>query len=474
MQNAVLFDLPTFPRGVLALSLPTVAACLRPFLNVRIVDLNFYEERRYEGLLVGLGSVHLAGLKVSAQNLELARAFTRLLRRLRPEAKVVLGGELPTLLPAACLEHADSVVQGRFEPHARAFVEGLREGRLLRVYEDAGPAPLDGLPPPALDLVEGRDGYLGFMGTPLESSLGCPEKCTFCMVHSTQPLAAYRSGPSLAADLRANPREFVNVLDYNLGASKAHLLALAAELGRSRARGWMGELCLSALEDDETLDALAESRCRIVYCGLESLSDKSLRTVVKPQNKTGEYLRLVRRAQGRGIEVGSGFILGLDGNEASFPEFLDFCEEAGILYIKLTFLTFNPGTKVQASMRAKGRYLTEEIPSYDGCHLTFLPGEGSAQAVFEGARAMIARFYSWPSLWRRSRHLAGSPLRRAEFILFSHCYGQVYRQWLAYDILRVGGGRFEDLLRAPMVKGLRLRLAEGLLAALRRGFYRPS
>ncbi|MFH2203250.1 MAG: radical SAM protein [Elusimicrobiota bacterium] len=466
----LLLDPPTFPKGGLSLSLPAVAACLRDVCDVRIVDLNFVPAEEYREVLERGDAPQVCGLKVSAQNLPLAVELSALARAAHPDIQIVWGGELPTLLPDECLKTADSVVQGRFEPQAAAFLADLAAGKLARIYRAEQAASFNGSPPPALDLVENPGRYLQFMGTPVESALGCGEACTFCLVHMMQGKTDYRGMDALAEDLRVNRRRFVNVVDYNIGSRKEHLLAAARTLGESSVAGWMGECCLETLDDAEVLEALHASRCRIMYCGLESLSPAALKTVNKTQNKVDSYRRIIRRAQAHGIEIATGFILGLSGTErSSFVEFADFCEEVGIIALKLTWLTFNPGARIHKSMRTKGRYISEKLSDFDGNHLTFVPEGVRQEELFAGARELIRRFYSPLAAWRRSRHLAGALRRRAEFMLFSHCYGQAYRDWLRCGVLQPSGGGFDRLLRAPLRKGFPLRLAERLLGGLREG-----
>jgi radical SAM superfamily enzyme YgiQ (UPF0313 family) len=427
--RALLLDLPTRPGGFPTLSLPTVGACLRERFRVRIRDLNavsvddaLAEARRGP-------PPAMVGLKVGAQNFEIAKAVTRALRGRTDSPPVVWGGELPTLEPELCGRFSDSVVSGRFEGVAGEFADDLLSGRLRARYRSNG-APV--VPPvPAFDLVADSDALSRCFGVPLETSLGCPEGCAFCLVHAAQPKPRPLPLSKIEEDLARGGREFVGVIDYNFGQDKEHLLAVAGAIGRSSAKGFSAELCLEALDDEQTLSALAKNRCRFVYCGLESLSESSLKSVAKMQNRVEDYRRIIGRAQAYGIEVASGFILGLQGTRAGdFDAFVDFCEESGILYLKLTFLTFNPGTKARTAMESKGRFLSDSISDFDGNKLTFLPEGLDEATVLDGARRMIERFYSPYSVWRRSRHLSGKPSERAEFALTSSLFGSYYRDWL--------------------------------------------
>lgn len=462
--GALLVDPPRFPHGVLSLSLPTVAACLRPAFAPRLLDLDFAPRADWERLLAEGPDCALAGIKVSAQNLREAELISRLLRKVRPGAAILWGGELPTLRPDLARGFADAVVRGRFEARAAEVVADALAGRLKPVYESAAASVEP--PVPALDLVENPGRYVSFPGAPVEASLGCSEHCTFCMVHSMQPASADLSLARLREDLSLRPREFASVVDYNLGDSKARFLAAARELGRSSVLGWTCEACVESLDDAEVLGVLSAARCRVAYCGLESVSEAALKSVAKTQNVVAEYRRVIARAQAAGVDVASGFILGLagDGPDAA-DAFADFAEEAGLAYVKLTFLTFNPGTKVLAAMAERGRLLTEDPAAYDGVRPTWLAPGASSEGLRAQAGRLISRLYTWRSAWRRSRHLAADPRRRAEFVLLSRCFGEAYRDWERLGVL---AGDSPRLLDEAWRKPAGLAAAEAALSAVRR------
>ena len=39
--------------------------------------------------------------------------------------------------------------------------------------------------------------------------------------------------------------------------------------------GWMAEMCLESLDNDEMLGFMRDSGCRIIYCGLESIDEEA-------------------------------------------------------------------------------------------------------------------------------------------------------------------------------------------------------
>ena len=475
MESILLVELPTFPKGTVALSLYAVAAAFGPGYSIRILDLN---RQRLEDLSAG-DSYSLIGLKVSAQNFDLAVEVGERLRKMYPAAALLWGGEYPTLVPGECAAYADVVVSGAFEPVVEELLADLEAGELKGQYAGEKAPPLGGLQAPRLDLLEDEGESLYFMGLPMESSRGCTYKCTFCLVHQMQPGYALKDLSQLQRELPSYAGRFINLIDYNFGVHPSHVIRTARAIRDSEALGWMAEMCLESLDNDDMLAALAESRCRMIYCGLESIDEGALRAVNKARtNQIANYTRIIHKVQSYGIQVAAGVIIGLpegrrigsDGISA-FERTRRFFQEMGIAYAKLTFLTYNPGTKVRESMRRKGDYLSDSPGFQDGNHLSYLAHGLDAEAVYRDAETFIRKFYHPAGIFSRVRK--GSPRfwSRLEMFLFNLCYRDVYVSWLERDIFR-DENAFQHLLREPLQKSWLLRKAEQALHWVRRRRYK--
>lgn len=470
-QKVLLIDLPTYPKGTVALSLYAVAAALEG-CECRVIDLNVED---WDEAITRLGNWEpaMVGLKVSAQNHVHAIAVTAKVRAIYPKSQVMWGGELPTLLPEECLKHCDTVVSGAIEPIAQQLVADLGAGRLAKKYDGRDMASLVELRSPRLDLLPHPDRYPRFMGLPMESSRGCTFKCTFCMVHTMQPRYLLKSDAQLQAELHQYKGRFLNLVDYNFGVDPEHVKRVAAAIRDSEVLGWMGEMCLESLDNDEVLRALSESRCRMIYCGLEAIDELGLKSINKARtNQIEHYDRIIAKVQSRGIQIAAGMILGLEGaTKEGMERMREYFQERGILYIKLTFLTYNPGTKVKQSMLRTGSYTTEEIDQYDGMHLTFLPEGVDANAVHEGTEQFIRQFYSLNAIIQRSRVPKLDWRGRLEFILFNLCYREVYLEWLRNGIFERETA-FQRMLAGLHEPSASLKWADRWLNRVRKWRYR--
>ena len=460
-ESIILIDLPTFPKGVISLSLLAVAGSLSKNYSVKIVDLNLSPPAEYNP---SGGNVVMFGLKVSSQNFNQAISLSKKIRVANPNTKIVWGGELPTLLPDKCLEHADTIFGGLFEPVADTFIEDLKSGNLKRKYFGENNAEQI-FSKPDFSMLSAPEKYYRFMGYPLETSRGCTEKCIFCMVHTMQKRNYNLSNiEQLKSIIHQYKGKFINVVDYNFGVVVPHVTAVSKVIKESGALGWMAEMCIELLDNDELLTALRDSRCKMIYCGLESIDQQSLNSVHKMNtNHIENYERIIRKVQSYGIQIAAGVILGLEGtHKNTFEDLFNFYHRMGIIYAKLTFLTYNPGTKVHEYVRKKGSYITEEIPAYDGNQLTYLPNDVDADYVASGAKKFIQQYYSVIGIVSRSFNTELNVWGRIEYILFALSYRKVYLEWLKYDTLRKPEN-IQELIEKPFSKSVTTNLIEKIL-----------
>lgn len=467
-KRILFFDLPTFPKGILPLSLPALAAALGNELEIELIDLNIQDYKNIHFFKKNQPPDY-CGLKVSAQNFDFACQFTLFLKKKLPHIQVFWGGEFPSLMPDECLKHCDAVVCGPVEPIATELVADLKTKQLKTLYIGHKIFDLSKNHPPRFDLVQDLDKYYSFMGLPLETSRGCTQRCTFCMVHTMQKNYHIKSVETLQKELHLYAGHFINIIDYNLGVDVQHVINVSKAIEASDALGWMGEMCLEMLDNDDLLAAMSKSRCRMIYCGLESIEEEALRSINKARtNQLANYQRIIRKVQSYGIHIASGLILGIKGtNEKTFEKTAAFFAKMGIIYTKLTFLTYNPGTKVKKSMERVGSYLTEDIGKYDGNHLTFVPNGISPTVIYEGAAYYIHTFYSLAAIVKRSLTVNKGVWANLEYILFNLGYREAYQAWLQENVLTETGGHFKKLLHQSFRKSWSIQLIEKGLKKVR-------
>ncbi len=385
------------------LTFPTLAALIPGELEVELtcVDEGIAEvDTGVDADLVGMTVI----TGTAPRAYELAAAF-----RSRG-VTVVLGGPHVTLAPEDAQPHADAIVVGYAEEEWPRLLRDFAAGRLERRYVQSPGLDLKGTPLPDRSVLPRRR-YL--TSDVFEATRGCVHDCDFCVVPAAwgrKPLQ--KPVAEVVADIRRQRARRAIFVDLNLIADKRYARRLFTAL-KPLAIQWYG-LATTLLGDDEPLlDLAAESGCRGLLMGLESIDTRNLKRSRKGFNDPARYAELVRRLHQRRIALQGCFVFGLDedGPEV-FLNTARFAVEAEIDLPRFAIATPFPGTALYRRLEAEGRILTRDWQLYDGQHAVFQPTRMSPGELERGTEAAWKHAYSLANVARRLRATA-APLRVA-------------------------------------------------------------
>jgi len=316
---------------------------------------------------------------------------------------VALGGPHVTLLPDESQAHADVIFVGEAESQWPRFLNDFAIGKHALRYCSIDPPALDTVPVARKDLYHRRDLTAGR----LFATRGCPHACDFCAVVAMyhhpvrkRPIAA------VAAEYASFPGKVIIFWDDNLASDREYAKALFRSIAPYR-KWWSSQVSIEAGKDTEFLELAANSGCKQLFIGLDSIYQQSMNEVRKGFNRVEEYARVIERIHEHGIAVQTGIVFGFDHDtDAIFGETLDFLETAGVQNATFNILTPYPGTRLYRRLEEEGRILTRDWSKYNGREdVVFQPRRMSAETLLEGYRYANRRFYSGASIYRR---LSGS------------------------------------------------------------------
>jgi radical SAM superfamily enzyme YgiQ (UPF0313 family) len=312
---------------------------------------------------------------------------------------VVLGGVHPSVCPDEAKLHCDAVVVGEAEPVWAAVIDDASRGKLQPIYRAGSDWRLDDYPLPRR--VKGGVGsVLGIV--PVVTSRGCPYACEFCCVHnifgrSIRHVAVERVVDDIA---RAGSTR-VMFLDDNIVGDQAYATRLFDAL-RDLHIQWVGQASISFVRNERLLSLAAESGCRGLFVGLETVSEQKIARMNKGMRTIEDTASAMRRLQEAGILLHASIVFGFDDDDLSiFDRTLEFLHRARLASATFNVLTPYPGTAVYQQLKGEGRLITEDWNWYDHCTPVFVPRQMTVDQLYDGYRRVKQSFFSSRSIAAR-------------------------------------------------------------------------
>lgn len=312
---------------------------------------------------------------------------------------VAFGGPHATLLPDEAQGHCDVLFVGEAEVIWPLFLRDFETGSFAQRYCGLDPPSLEEAPSARHDLFHRRD----FTAGALFATRGCVHRCDFCTVAVMYRNSVRRRPVEKVAREYASFRGKVVILwDDNIACDLPYAKALFEALAPHR-KWWAAQASIHAARDDEFLELAAESGCKQLFLGLESVAQASLNDVSKSFNRVDDYARAIERIHAHGIAVQAGIVFGFDHDtEKVFDRTVEFLEETGVQNATFNILTPFPGTRLFQRLESEGRILTYDWTKYNSrADVVFRPRHMSPETLLAGYRSANQRFYSMGSIGRR-------------------------------------------------------------------------
>lgn len=335
--------------------------------------------------------------------------------------KVVMGGPHATLMPYEVAEYVDIVVVGEAETlwpmvlrdveyevrypvgyhlldeQTQASVEVLPTHR--KIYRCPTPAALTGLPFARRDLIR-HGGWNKWWATKgaMIATRGCPHQCDYCTIPQLYPQATrmrFRPVDEVVAEVETVADKGIVFWDDNIGANPRYAKTLFRALAPLK-KWWTSQTTISSLRDPEFLQLAAESGCKALFVGLESIYQHSLDGSNKRHNQVQSYKRLVEQTHEYGIAVQAGLMFGFDGDDKDvFARTVDVMGEIGLDNATISLMVPYPGTPAYAKLQAARRIIDDDWRHYNGkTHVVHYPQQMTPDELLAGYEWAKTQFYS--------------------------------------------------------------------------------
>ena len=469
------------PNGALV----SLAGNVDPHHRIAIADLILVQRRVRETVerLVRELEPDVVGLSVMTFQRRTAHKVVKLIRALRPQTRIVVGGYDPSLATDVYEDPSwgiDAIVRGegditfrellrRFEageePHDVAGLS-YRSGAEFVRTPNRPVSSLAGeevrLPNRSARVLDGYT-FLGRRIDVVETSRGCTYDCSFCSIIEMRGrnFHTWTIERVLAdiADARHRGARAVFIVDDNITLNVARFKALCEAITQAGLNDIdyivQGMTSSIAAAGEPLAAAMRAAGFRYVFLGIENVLEGDLRFLrASAKNATRERGRQVGNATIRSIEllhrhgmyVVGGLIVGNpDDTRASIDANLTFARE----YIDWPYIqhpTPYPGTPMTKDFLERQLIVNDRVEEYDGTTAVVRSEHLTAEEI-EFLRWRAERWMKLRHFWPALVHNPGFILRHGAAMLGHTFRGSSVRSLLGLESERAAFARYRAIRR---------------------------
>jgi len=320
---------------------------------------------------------------------------------------VIMGGPHVTFMPEEALDHCDYVVIGEGDATLPDLIMKLEKketpdkipglafrlsGNDIHYTGKADVVDYANLPSPDFSLSPQvtNDNIPPIITT----SRGCPHDCSFCSVTSVFGRRyRFKHNQQVIDELRPILNRSICFGDDNFCANSKRTKSLLRDMIAQNAvpLRWAGQMCVKDASNNELLDLMQETRCRIVYVGIESVNPGTLEKYGKA-HELDAIKNCVDNLHRHNIGIHGMFVVDSKDSVETAREIVDYAIETDIDTIQICSLTPFPGTA--AYEENKNNLLHTEWNLFDGMHVVAEPQQCSAFDMQMAIISQMQRFYS--------------------------------------------------------------------------------
>lgn len=358
--------------------------------NIKIIDERFKNKIRdisqYNVIVISFSTPY------ASRAYELCKYFKE------NEKIVVLLGPHPTLMPDEAKKNADTVIIGEPDNVWINLLKDLEKNNIKDFYKaDRFIDPVN-IKRYRFDLKN------IFLPNRVESSRGCPNRCSFCLAPKILgSIQRKRPIENVISDIKKIKNKIILFDDSSLTNDPEYSKKLFKELRFLNKKFiFCGNVDVLS-KDDEFLKLAKKAGCFLWFIGFESVKQDTLNIIGKKTNDISVYKSLVKKIHNYGMLVDGSFIFGFDTDDVNvFNNTMKTIFEINLDFASLNILGVYPGTETFQKLDQENRIITKNWDDYHFGNVTFKPKNISKQELEIGVYNSALLFYSINNILKRS------------------------------------------------------------------------
>jgi radical SAM superfamily enzyme YgiQ (UPF0313 family) len=312
---------------------------------------------------------------------------------------VVLGGVHPTILPDEAMQYADSVVIGEAEGVWETLLNDFQLNKLKSKYHNPLPDLGKYVHKDFKKILKKRL----FSLFPIMTTRGCPYHCDFCCVTNLFG-KKIRHVPveNVVRDIQESGAKNFMFLDDNIIGHARYAKELFRAIKPLKIK-WVGQASISLLVgDDELMQLAAESGCKALFFGIESVSTEQLLHLRKAIKEVEQLENALKKIKKMGILIHASMVFGFDNDtKETFNDTVRFLIKNKVSSVSFNILTPYPGTKTYDDLKKENRLISTDWRHYNHNTVVFKPKNMTPYELQVGKIKARKLFYSMPSILLR-------------------------------------------------------------------------
>lgn len=339
-------------------------------------------------------------------NLRWVETAVTLSRKLKPTAKIIVGGGYPTLFPDKCIQehNIDDVVSGEGDDtflHLLNRYNNFVDKEFSEKFPFSGYASKDengniytvkrehkidmtDLPVPAWHYLDIENYFKnsGDATLPIEGSRGCPYRCSYCCTRTSWGnVVRYKKIPQFLDEIQAVQERYnatLHLVDDNLAFSKEWMTTFLKHLIQRGMEKRFDASNFSILHlHEEVIDLLAQAGLDRFSIAVESGSKKTQRRIKKFLN-FDRVKRVVKMIKDKNLRVHVCWMLGFpEENRADMEETFNLARDLGGHTNQFLVVTPYPGTPLYEDAKKSGSLIFDDdnIDRFDNFKSEFIKSD---------------------------------------------------------------------------------------------------
>ncbi len=392
-----------------SLSLVTVASLTPAKHKVHIADENI-EKLNFDD------SPDVVGINVNVDTSERSKEISTMYRN--KGVKVIFGGIHASAMADELAEFCDAVCVGEAENVWELMLDDICNDKLQKKYKSKEVTDLSKVPIPNWNTVD-TSKYLYY--NIVVTSRGCPFKCDFCYNSCDYVESTYRNRPipEVIKEIKALNNKQIMFIDDNLIGNLDWIEEFLEEISPLKIT-WHAAVSTNLVKYPELIKRIADTGCKSLFIGFESINKNSISSVHKSQNKIEQYNSLISMLHQHKIMVNASLVFGFDNDRKEvFEDTLNWLVVNKIETMTAHILTPYPGTVFYNKLEKEGRISDKELRKYNTSNVVFKPKGMSEEELKSGYLKIYKDFYSFKNIYKR---MPEQKRRRTSYLLFNLIY----------------------------------------------------